>query len=271
MTEWVGFVFIATAIVYTLASALYLVRLFRGETGVGRYARGALLLAAASHIVYFAADASTQATAAMPDIHRTLTFLSLGVVVAFLLAGLRRRGIDVLGAFLAPVSLVFFLGSRLGRSVAEVPPQVRSMLLPVHVGVSVLGVVAFAIAFAAAIAYVLQERMLRRKQLGGLFQRLPPLDVLDVLGFRSVSVGFPLLTVGIITGAFWTLRIHPDAPPLAPTHVFAIVSWVLFAAVIVLRVAAGWRGRRAAFGTILGFLSSTAVLAGYFLRGLASA
>ena len=267
MTDTVGILFVVTAATYCIASGLYLVRLIRGSDGVGRFAKASLFAAVAAHFVYLGVDHMAQTTPAMPDIHRTLTFLSLGVVLAFLVAGKWRPGIDVLGAFLTPVTLLFFLGSGLGRSVAEVPAEVRSMLLPVHISVSVLGIVAFALAFASAVAYVMQERMLRQKRLGGLFQRLPPLDVLDVFGFRSVSVGFPLLTLGIVTGAFWTLRIHPDAPPLAPTHVFALVAWALFAAVLVLRVAAGWRGRRAAACTILGFLSSAAVLVGYVLRG----
>lgn len=268
MSDTVGILFVITAALYTAACGLYLVRLLRGTDGVGRLAKSTLLGALGAHCGYLTFDYFTQTTPAMPDIHRTLTLLSLGVVVAFFIAGKWRPGIDVLGAFLAPVTLLFFLGSGLGRSVAEVPPEVRSALLPIHVGFSLLGIVAFALAFASAIAYVIQERMLKQKRLGGLFERLPPLDVLDVFGFRSVSVGFPLLTLGIITGAFWTLRIHPDAAPLAPTHVFALVSWVLFAAVLVLRVAAGWRGRRAAVGTILGFLSSFAVLVSYVLRGV---
>lgn len=270
MWDPVGILFFTTAAIYAAACGLYLVRLLRGTDGPGRFAKLTLLAAVATHLAYLAFDHGAQTTPAMPGIHRTLTFLSLGVVVAFLVAGKWRPGIDVLGAFLAPVTLLFFLGSGLGRSVAEVPPEVRSALLPVHIGVSVLGIVAFALAFASAIAYIMQERMLRQKRLGGLFQRLPPLDVLDVFGFRSVSVGFPLLTLGIITGAFWTLRIRPDAAPLAPTHVFAIVAWVLFALVLVLRVAAGWRGRRAAVGTILGFLSASAVLVGYMIRGVSA-
>ena len=239
-----GPLFIVTALAYGVTSAFYLTRLFTGKGGPNRSARFMLLASATAHLIYLYVDGEAQ-TAPMADIHKTLTWLSLGVVVAFLIASMRKPAIDVLGAFLTPVTLVFFLGSGLGRSVAEVPSEVRSMLLPFHIGVSMLGIVAFALAFAAALAYVMQDRMLRKKRIGGLFQRLPPLDVLDAFGFRSVSVGFPLLTVGIVTGAFWTLRIHPDAPPLAPTHLFAIVSWVLFAAVLGLRLAAGWRGRRA--------------------------
>lgn len=261
-----GAFFVLTALAYAAASILYILRLMQGEEGAGRFARRTLIAALCAHALYLVSD-QLAATITMPGIHRTLTYLSLGVVVVFLLATFRRPTIGVLGAFLAPTTLVFFLGSGLGRSVAEVPPGVRSALLPIHVSVNLLGIVSFALAFAAAVAYVMQERMLRRKQLGGIFQRLPPLDVLDGFGFRFVRIGFPLLTLGIVTGAFWTLRLGQGAETLSATHLFAIVAWVIFAAVLTLRVAAGWRGYRAAIGTILGFLSSTAVLAGYLLRG----
>lgn len=265
-----GVLFVVTGVGYAVASGLYLTRLARGTQGAVRFAAQALVAAVGLHLIYLVAD-YVSPTAPMRGVHQTLTVISLGVVVTFLVASKRKPALEILGAFLSPVTLLFFLGSGLGRSVAEVPQTVRSALLPIHVGVCILGIVAFALAFAAAIAYVLQERLLRRKQLGGLFQRLPPLDVLDALGFRSVTVGFPLLTLGIVTGAFWTLRLNPDSPPLTATHAFALVAWVIFAGVLTLRIAAGWRGRRAAVGTILGFLSASAVLVGYVVRGAGGA
>ena len=75
---------------------------------------------------------------------------------------------EILGAFITPVTLLFFVASGLGSNVASVSPEVRSALLPFHIGVNVLGVVAFALAFAGAVAYIIQERMLRQKQLGGI-------------------------------------------------------------------------------------------------------
>ncbi|TNF61051.1 MAG: hypothetical protein EP303_06205, partial [Deltaproteobacteria bacterium] len=91
-------------------------------------------------------------------------------------------------------------------SYAPVSPRVESAMLSFHIGANVLGLVAFALAFTAGVAYMLQERLLRRRQLSGVFQRLPSLDVLDTMGLRAVLVGFPLLTFGMITGTFWLLR-----------------------------------------------------------------
>ena len=133
----------------------------------------------------------------------------------------------------------------------------RSLLVPAA---------AFALAFAAAVGYVLQERMLRRKKLGGIFQRLPALDVLDSLSLRLVLAGFPLLTLGIVTGTMWAVRMDPSAPTFSAPQGFGLLAWLVFAAVLLLRVAAGWRGRRAAIGTMVGFFFAVAVLVGYVVR-----
>src|SRR5262249_4481459 len=150
--------------------------------------------------------------------------------------------------------------------VAAVPQHVRSLLLPIHVGVNIAGLVAFALAFGASLAYVLQAHLLRTKRLGGVFHRLPSLDVLDLLSFRSVLVGFPLLTVGVITGALWAVRIHPNAPLFSAPQAIALLTWLVFAWVLLARLLGGWQGRRAAYGTIAGFLCSVAVLVAYWFR-----
>ncbi|MEM9071073.1 MAG: cytochrome c biogenesis protein CcsA [Myxococcota bacterium] len=266
-----GVLFIVAALAYTAACGLFTSALTRGTAGLKRGARWALVGAVLLHAAYLVVDMLDTSTPAMGRVHQTLTVLSLGTTVAFLLASIRREAITVLGAFITPVALFFFMGSGLGRSVEHVSDEVRSLLVPLHIGVNVLGLVAFALAFGAAIAYVIQERQLRQKRLGGIFQRLPALDVLDRFGLRAVSVGFPLLTIGIITGAFWAFRIRPGAPMISAAHAFALVAWVLFAGVLLLRVAAGWRGRRAAIGTIVGFLCTAAVLVGYVMRITGSA
>jgi ABC-type uncharacterized transport system permease subunit len=258
-------VFIATALLYGLSCILYLAHLVRGHAGVGKWATRVLAAAGALHGAYVATEWLSLGQPPVQDIRGSLTAISLLVVVAFLVAGLRYR-VTVLGAFITPVTLLLLLGAGVARGVAEVPPEVRSVLLPVHIALNVLGLVAFALAFSAAVAYVLQERQLRQKKLGGLFQRLPALDVLDSLGFRLIIVGFPLLTLGVVTGALWAVRLHPGAPELSAVQGFGLLTWLVFGAVLLLRVAAGWRGRRAAIGTIMGFACAIAVLAGYVVR-----
>lgn len=263
--------FAITAAVYFLAGSLYLVFLARGHDSLAKAGTALLGIAVLAHMAFLIADFVEAGNVPFSDIHQALAVLSLLVVLGYLatLTWESRRGAPrllVLGAFITPVTLLLFLGAGFRRGVAVVDPGVRSALLPIHVSVNVLGLVAFALAFGIAVAYVLQERQLRRKQLGGLFQRLPPLDVLDSLSFRMVLIGFPLFTIGVISGTVWAVRIDPNAPPIGATQTIGVLAWLTFAAVLLLRVAAGWRGRRAAIGTMLGFLCACAVLIGYVLR-----
>ena len=256
--------FAITAVLYFVACALYVVFLARGTEGLARIGTMVMGVAVASHLAFLGAD--FYAAGNVPaDIHQALAVASLLVVVVFLFTSRNKPRLAVLGAFIGPVTLLLFLGAAFRRGVGHVPEGVRSVVLPLHIGVNVLGVVAFALAFAAALAYLLQERQLRKKKLGGLFQRLPPLDVLDSLSFRAVVVGFPLFTLGVLSGTLWAVRLGDEAS-IGATQTFGVLAWLMFAGVLLLRVAAGWRGRRAAYGTMVGFFCACAVLVGYMIR-----
>ena len=263
----VTLLFALTALSYAVASGLYLYFLARGAEGVGTWAARVLGGAIVSHVAYLTANWMVAGIGPIADIHQALAVASLIVVLVFLLTARSRQRLQVLGAFITPVTLLLFLGAAFRRGVGPVPEGVRSALLPVHVGVNVLGLAAFAFAFAAALAYLVQDRQLRKKKLGGLMERLPALDVLDSLGLRAVLIGFPLLTIGVVTGTIWAVRLNPGSFGLSAAQGFGLLAWILFAGVLLLRVAAGWRGRKAAWGTMFGFLSTMAVLVGYLLRG----
>lgn len=273
MSALVTALFALVAVLYSLSGALYLAFLARGTEPLGKNAGYTLSAAVVAHVAFLAVDISTNEQAFFADIHQALAIGSLLVSLAYLATGWigiastsPKSKLKVLGAFVTPVTLLFFLGAGFRRGV-QVSDEVRSIMLPIHIGVNVLGIAAFALAFGFSIAYVVQERQLRQKKLGGLFQRLPSLDTLDTLAFRMVIVGFPLLTLGVVTGTLWAVRLDPDAPPIGATQTMGLLEWALFAAVLLLRAVAGWRGRRAAIGTMLGFLVACAVLFGYVLRG----
>jgi ABC-type uncharacterized transport system permease subunit len=138
--------------------------------------------------------------------------------------------------------------------------------MPFHVASNLFGVALFTLAFSAATLYLIQERLLKAKRIDGVFRRLPPLDVLDKAEHRFLLAGFPLLTVGIITGTLWARRVEMGAPGEVLRAVFGYVTWLVIAAVLFLRAAAGWRGRRAAYGTIAGFSLAVIVLLFYLFR-----
>lgn len=262
--------FFVTAALYGVACVLYFIYTVRGEESVGVRAPWALLLAILSHVGFLASDYAIAGHLPTANIQQSLAVASLLIAIGYLVA-MRKHKLAALGAFITPLTLLFLLAAGFGSSIAPVPSAVQSVILPFHVGINILGTVAFALAFAVSIAYLIQERLLRTKRLGGLFQRLPPLHELDSLGFRLVTIGFPLLTIGIVSGAFFAARLEETDSTFSLSHLLAFLAWVFFASVLTFRIAAGWRGRRAAIGTMLGFLCAIFVLVGYALRGASGA
>jgi ABC-type uncharacterized transport system permease subunit len=259
-------VFVLAVACYAVASALFGIDLGRGGAKIESWATRALGLATAVHCVYLIVDYAFWGRNPVATVHQTLALLSLVIAVSFL-ATMRRHKLPVLGAFITPMTLLLLLAAAFKGHVAEVPEPIRSVLQPFHILVNILGLAAFALAFAAAVAYVIQEQLLRNRQVGGVFQRLPALDVLDSWGFRLVTIGFPLFTLGVVTGSILAARLG-NVLGFSTGQGFALLAWVFFACVLLSRAAGGWRGRRAAIGTMLGFLCALAAIGGYVLRGV---
>jgi ABC-type uncharacterized transport system permease subunit len=257
-------IFATACALYAVSCALFFLFLGRGDRDSERWAPRVLGAAMLAHMLFLACDYALYANTPLGDIYDGSAVLSL-LIAAGYLGSMRKHRLTALGAFITPVTLLLFLAAGLRGSVPSVPEHVRSALLPLHVAVNVLGIVAFALAFAAALGYVIQEQLLRKKHVVGVFQRLPALDVLDTLGFKLVTIGFPLFTLGLVTGSFWAAK---GGLGLSTGQGFALMAWVFFGCVLLARAAGGWRGRRAAIGTMLGFLCSLAAILGYLLRGL---
>lgn len=260
--------FYVTAAIYVVASVLFLRYLVRG-TGVAgeRMAPRLVAIGAGMHAAHIVVASLVLRVCPVEGIHFPMSVASMLMCVGYLFARARYR-VEVAGAFVAPLALTSLLASRfVGQT--EPTGRMRSVLLPFHVTMNLVGVALFALAFSAATLYLVQERLVKQKRIDGVSRRLPPLDALDRAEHRFLLAGFPLLTIGIVTGTLWAGRVETGAPGEVLRAVFGYVTWLVIAGVLFLRAAAGWRGRRAAYGTIAGFAFSVVVLVIYLVRGQA--
>lgn len=258
-------VFIVTVVLYAISAIAFFFHLSPRRWRFDRFASASFALAVGAHFVFLIGDPFAAEKILRTPISQTLAGASMLISIGYLLQ-MRRQSLPVLGTFVVPLSLLFLLGAGLPSHGHRIPVTVGSVLVNLHIGFSTLGVVFFTLAFAAAVTYLIQETLLRRKRISGVFQRLPALDLLDTVGFRFVTLGFPLFTVGIVLGSVTSLRIGTGLFSFSAPQGFALLAWFFFAFILLTRAIAGWRGRRAALGTVLGFLSATATLVGYLLR-----
>jgi cytochrome c-type biogenesis protein CcsB len=245
----------ATALFYLVGALLYLYFIFTLNERGARLGRMFLLIGVALHGTGFAARYIAAGYTPITSLFESLSFSAFAIVCVFLAFELRYN-LRVLGAFVAPLAFFFSLfAAFLPGEVRTLAPALNSYWLPVHVMLLFFGNAVFAVAFGAGIMYLLMERELKRKKLGPIFKRLPSLDVLDDINYRCLTIGFPLLTLGIITGSIWAEYAWGSYWSWDPKEVWSLITWLLYAALLHGRMTVGWRGRKAAILAIVGFCS----------------
>lgn len=267
MTPALSIVALVLALVlYGAATSAFFLEIARAKGRVGRAPPspvGPRLLAAA---VVFHATYMTWASfiARVCPVQSAHFMLSVAAIVAagLYLVARKRLRIHALGLLVAPLGLICLLATYLlGQPGPE--PRMSWAFIALHIMANLVGVALFLLAGGAAALYLVQERRLKQKRAAS---NLPPLDALDSAVHRFLVAGFPLLTVGIVTGTMWARRLEVGSTDEVLRIVFGYATWLLFAGVLLLRVTAGWRGRRAAYGAILGLSCAAAVLVVYLVR-----
>ena len=186
--------------------------------------------------------------------HQALSFFAFVIVLAFLVSYGRYR-IDSLSVFVFPLVFILTLAAVLiAPSQQPLPEVLKNLWFYIHIPTIFLGYAAFGIAFAASIMYLIQENELKRKRPQAFYYRLPSLEICDELGYKSLSIGFPLLTIGIVAGALWANKAWGTSWGWDPKIIWSFITWLTYAVLIHYRLYAGLRGRRAAFMSILGFV-----------------
>ena len=260
------------AATYSAAAGAFLFHLAGRGQGKTYIRVGAWLLGlgAAMHATQIVVSSLILEVCPIKGIHFALSVVSVLACAAYLLMRSRFR-IDAMGVVVAPLALTFLVGSAAAHAEPSAAGSIKSAVLPVHVLANLVGEALFVLAFAAAVGYLVADKQLKKKQVAGVVSRLPPLDALDRAEHAFLLAGFPMLTVGIITGAFWAERVESGSAVEVARSLFGYATWALFAAVLLLRAWRGWRGKRAAYGTIAGFAFAVVVLVIYLVRSFSVA
>jgi cytochrome c-type biogenesis protein CcsB len=247
------YLFQATLILYLCGTITYLIYLiFSHERAawVGRYLLG---LGFISHCLAFILRYVEAGHTPVVNLHESLSFFAWMIVGFFLLMRSQYK-VEVLGAFVSPLALLLIVwASVLPKAIPTLPPALKSWWLPIHVTFAFVGDAIFAIAFCAGVIYLIQERLVKSKRAVGFSQRLPSLAVLDEINYRALTIGFPLLTIGIITGAVWAEYAWGSYWSWDPKETWSLITWLLYAALLHQRLTVGWRGKKAAIMAIVGF------------------
>lgn len=187
---------------------------------------------------------------------------TLGILVVFLAVSTRRdiRWLGLPVVFLALLSLGLAV-TVLYTEAAQLVPALKSWWLVIHVASAIICGGAFAVAAAISVLYLWRDRAERKGKVTGIVASLPDASRLDTLSYRILAFAFPLWTFAVISGAIWAENAWGRYWGWDPKETWAFITWVIYAGYLHARSTAGWRGRRAAYISLLGFV---AFLINYF-------
>jgi cytochrome c-type biogenesis protein CcsB len=214
--------------------------------------------------------------APLSNLYESVVFFACTIVLIFVLLDLKYK-YRVIGAFVMPFALLGMAWAQLGLNTGIEPlvPALQSNWLLYHVITCFLGYAAFAVACGISIMYLIKAGHDESGQTAGessVMGMFPPIRVLDDLNYRAIMVGFPLLTLGIITGAAWANYAWGTYWSWDPKETWSLIVWFVYAAFLHARFTRGWVGKRAAWLSVIGFAATIFCYLGVnlFLSGLHS-
>jgi cytochrome c-type biogenesis protein CcsB len=222
----------------------------------GTWVRAAVALTAlgvAAHLVAVVARGLAVHRAPWGNMYEFVTALTCVAALFFLYVLIRYRawalGVFVMGAVVLALGLAETV---IYTAAGPLVPALQSYWLSIHVTAMTLATGIFFVAAVLGILYLIAGKV---KSGNGLIARIPSADQLDKLTYRTVIFGFPVWTFGVIAGAVWADQAWGRYWGWDPVETWAFITWVLYACYLHARATAGWRGRRAHYLQLIGFVS----------------
>jgi len=197
-----------------------------------------------------------------------MTVYCLAISAVYGLMSLRHnlRGIALV---VLPFVMLLLVGIAVKAPLqANIDARLPGVWLDVHILTALVGYAMFTLACILAVAYLIQDRNLKHKHLGALFERLPSLETLDHLMAGQIQLAFIIFTVSVGSGVVLT-HLNRWSPKwiMDPKTIATLVTWLVYALLFYLRMTGSYHGRKVALVTIGGFLCVVFTFIGINLIG----
>jgi ABC-type uncharacterized transport system permease subunit len=241
---------------YSIGLMDAIVTVLRRRESLFRAALGAFGLGAIFQLVSIVEQGLVQHHFPANDFFETMSLCAWLVTLVFLTIYWRYKA-ESLSVFVFPLVFVMTLVAALSNPVSRWSSEaVRSTWLTVHIVLALLGYAALLLTAVAAVAYLMQERQLKRKKTRSFYRLFPPLGILDELISRSLGAGFVFITVSIIIIVIWAHISYGTSWIDDGLISTSFITWGIYLVLIFFRVSAGWRGRKAAILAIIALCCS---------------
>ncbi len=253
--------------VYGLAGFCYIFAWVFKKPSAGKLATWVAIVAVAGNILgvlmrWVESYRMGYGHAPLSNLYESLVFFAATIVLIYLFIE-RKYGNRVIGAFTTPIAFLAMAYASLSPNISDriqpLVPALKSNWLIAHVIACFIGYGAFAVAFGVSWMYLVKRKVSGKPD--SLLNYLPDVNVLDELTHQLIMLGFLFLSAGIITGAVWANSAWGRYWGWDPKETWSLITWFVYATLLHARMMRGWRGKRIAVLSIVGF---AAVIFTYF-------
>jgi ABC-type uncharacterized transport system permease subunit len=229
---------------YTLGTLIALTTLFVRGKALQYAGLGLMIGGWVAHTIWIGTICAATGHTPLTNLPETTSFVAWVVFAVELGLWLRYR-VYAASFFVYPlVLLLLTISAVAGESFAQLDPALRSNLFTLHLLLSTLGVAGLLIGLAFGLLAFFQDRMLKNKRHGRLWEWIPSLDVCKNLSFKALSIGFAIYTIGLIAGVLWSYRTNAGLMDLRAKQIGAVTAWVLFGVLLQSFISNTYRRKR---------------------------
>ncbi len=243
--------FNVTVALYLISMILYFIFFTMKKEKIGRYASYVIRTALVFHTIALIARGIGAGRVPLTNQYEFATSFAWGIALCFIYFEY-KFDFKAMGTFVAPIVFIIIgYAAMQNKGVRPLMPALQSNWLTIHVSTAVISYGAFGVACGVSGMYLLRERF---KEDEFFIKHIPSLEKLDLISYRAISLGYLFLTLVMVTGAIWAESAWGRYWAWDPKETWSFITWIIYSVYLHARIARGWKGKKAALFSVIGFI-----------------
>jgi len=237
-------------VMYIISMVLYFLFFVMKNEGYGKYATFFVKAGFIFHTIAIASRGIGAERLPLTNQYEFATSFAWGIALCFIIFE-HKYNFRAMGTFVTPIIFIIIgYAAMQSKDVRPLMPALQSYWLALHVSTAVISYGAFGVACGVSCMYLLKDKFQKDQFFN---KNMPSLDKLDLISYRAISLGFLFLTLVMVTGAIWAEQAWGRYWAWDPKETWSFITWIIYSIYLHVRITKGWKGRRAALFSVIGF------------------
>ncbi len=247
---------------YAMGTVVALATLLTASRMAQRSALYLMIAGFVAHTIWIGSICAKTGHPPLTNLPEVTSFIAWSIFAVVLALYIRYR-VYAAAFFVYPLVLILLtLTAIVHENFETLDPALRSNVFTAHLLLSTLGAAGLLVGLAFTFLAYLQDRSLKAKTRGRLWEMIPSLSVCRLVAYRSLAIGFIVYTFGLLSGILWSYRTTAGLMEFRSKQIGAVVAWVLFAVILQSYISGSYRARRAAFLSAGAFIAIAIAILG---------